>query len=163
MDKTGDTNWDSFAAGAKHGGSVVPVRDQYVRDNFMTRYSEYYFSPEFLRLPEAERKKRFSLAPAYNVFFEPFTCSREKGAFREETLHLVNLPETGDEISRYYEKVPVRKDLTLTVTPRKGEKLVEAFAAVPQKGAPVKLAVDGNKVRLPELDDAMIVVLRCTK
>ncbi|MBQ7206245.1 MAG: hypothetical protein IJS01_00450 [Lentisphaeria bacterium] len=153
----------TFAAGAKHGGSVVPVRDQYVRDNFMTRYSEYYFSPEFLRLPEAERKNRFALAPAYNVFFEPFTCSREKGAFREETLHLVNLPETGDEISRTYERVPVRKDLTLTVTPRKGEKIAEAFAAVPQKEAPVKLAVSGNEVKLPELDDAMIVVLRYAK
>ena len=153
----------TFAAGAKHGGSVVPVRDQYVRDNFMTRYSEYYYSPEFMRIPEAERKSRFSLNPAHNVFFEPFTCSREKNGFREETLHLVNLPETGDEISRYYDKVPVRRNLTLTVTPRKGEQLAEAFAAVPQQEAAVKLAARGNQVKLPELDDAMIVVLRYTK
>ena len=153
----------TFAAGAKHGGSIVNIRDQYVRDNFMTRYSEYYYSPEFLRIPAKERNSRFALAPAYNVFFRPFICSREKNGFREETLHFVNLPTTGDETGQYYEKVPVRKNLTLTVTPRKGEKLVEAFAAVPQTMQAVKIAVKGNKVKLPALDDAMILVLRYKK
>ena len=153
----------TFAAGAKHGGSIVPIRDQYIRDNFMTRYSEYYYSPEFMRIPEAERNSRFVLAPAYNVFFRPFICSRQKGDVREETVHLVNLPENGDETGQYYEKVPVRKNLTLTVKPRKGEKLAEAFAAIPQSEKTVKLAVNGNKVKLPALDDAMIVVLRYKK
>lgn len=153
----------TFAAGAKHGGSIVPIRDQYIRDNFMTRYSEYYYSPEFLRIPEAERNSRFILAPAYNVFFRPFICSRQKGDVREETVHLVNLPENGNEIGQYYGKVPVRKDLTLTVTPRNGEKLAEAFAAVPQSEQPIRLSVSGNKLILPALDDAMIVVLRYKK
>ena len=153
----------TFAAGAKHGGSIVPVRDQYVRDNFMTRYSEYYFSPDFLRIPEEERNGRFSLAPSYNVFFRPFICSREKANLREETVHLVNLPENGDEICRYYDKVPVRSDLSFTVTPRDGEKLVKAFAATPQSNGVVKLVVNGNEIKLPELDDAMILVLHYSK
>ena len=153
----------TFAAGAKHGGSIVPIRDQYVRDNFMTRYSEYYYSPEFMRIPEKERNTRFNVAPAYNVFYRPFICSRQKGDFREETVHLVNLPENGNETGQYYEKVPVRKGLTLKVVPRKGEKLVEAFAAIPQAEKTIKLSVNGNKVKLPALDDAMIVVLRYKK
>ncbi len=153
----------TFAAGAKHGGSIVPVRDQFVRDNFMTRYSEYYFSPDFLRIPEEERNDRFSLTPSYNVFFRPFICSRENANMREETIHLVNLPENGDEICRYYDKVPIRSDLTFSVTPRDGEKLVEAFAAVPQTSSFVKLAVNGNEIRLPELDDTMILVLHYSK
>ena len=82
---------------------------------------------------------------------------------REETIHLVNLPENGDEICRYYDKVPIRSDLTFSVTPRDGEKLVEAFAAVPQTSSVVKLAVNGNEIRLPELDDAMILVLHYSK
>ena len=129
----------------------------------MTRYSEYYYSPEFMRIPEKERNTRFKLAPEYNVFYRPFICSRQKGDFREETVHLVNLPENGDETGQYYEKVPVREDLTLTVVPRKGEKLAEAFAAIPQSEKTIKLAVNGNKVKLPALDDAMIIVLRYKK
>ena len=153
----------TFAAGAKHGGSIVPVRDQYVRDNFMTRYSEYYYSPDFLRIPAEERTQRFSLSPSYNVFFRPFICTRENDSVREETIHLVNLPENGDEICRYYDKVPIRGDLTLAVTPRPGERLVEAFAITPQKDNSLRIDISGNELRLPELEDAMIIVLRYSK
>ena len=153
----------TFAAGAKHGGSIVPIRDQYIRDNFMTRYSEYYYSPEFLRIPAKERESRFNLTPSYNVFYKPFICSRQKGNVREETLHLINLPENGGETGRYYDKVAVRKNLTLTVTPRKNEKILEAIAVTPQLEKAVKLVVKGNKIQLPALDDAMIVVVRYKK
>jgi hypothetical protein len=145
------------------GGSIVPIRYQYIRDNFMTRYSEYYYSPEFLRIPAKERETRFNLTPSYNVFYKPFICSRQKGNVREETLHLINLPEKGGETGRYYNKVAVRKNLTLTVIPRKNEKILEAIAVTPQLEKAVKLVVKGNKIQLPALDDAMIVVVRYKK
>ena len=150
-----------FAAGAKHAGTVVNVRDQYERDNFMTRFSEYYFSPDFLRIPEEERNGRFRLNTGYNIFFRPFICSRKLASGeREVTVHLINLPEEGEEICRYYPPVPARKGLELTAEPRKGEKMISAYAAVPQKSAAVPLEIEGNMVKLPELKDAMIVVLR---
>lgn len=153
-----------FAAGAKYAGTVVNVRDQYERDNFMTRFSEYYFSPDLLRIPEQERNGRFRLNAEYNIFFRPFICSRTlPSGEREETVHLINLPADGEEICRYYAAVPARKGLELTVEPRAGEKLVSAFAAVPGNSAAVSLEIKGGTVKLPELKDAMIVVLHYRK
>ncbi|MBQ6598523.1 MAG: hypothetical protein IJH79_13300, partial [Lentisphaeria bacterium] len=113
------------------------------------------------RIPEEERSGRFRLNTEYNIFFQPFICSRKLASGeREVTVHLINLPEEGEEICRYYPPVPARKGLELTAEPRKGEKLISAHAAVPQKSAAVPLEVKGNMVKLPELKDAMIVVLR---
>lgn len=152
-----------FAAGAKYTGTVVNVRDQYERDNFMTRYSEYYFSPDLLRIPEEERSGRFRLNREYDIFFRPFICSRTlPSGEREEVIHLINLPK-GKEICRYYPPVPVRKGLELTAVPRGGEKLLSAYAAVPQSASALPLRIAGNAVALPELKDAMIVILRYGK
>ena len=44
-----------------------------------------------------------------------------------------------------------------------GEKLLSAYAAVPQSASALTLRIAGNAVALPELKDDMIVILRYGK
>lgn len=147
------------SAGAKwwsYGGLALKERSQ-ERNRFFLRFAEYYFGTEFL----LQKNCPVSLAEKQNVLFEPFVRQRKTAEGREIVIPVVNMPDNNDYICAYHDEPPVRKNTAFKVDLKNGE-TAEAWLMSPQSPEKaVKLPVSNGIVRVPELKDACMVLVRC--
>jgi len=155
-----------FASGVKWWeGPIMPdgLDQGYKRYRFMVRFAEYYFDDAFRLVPEQRRLEEVAVSGSPRIFWQQFVYERNKDGFRDVTVHLINLPE-GDYICQRYEAPPHRRNVAIKVQPQAGERLVEAYAMLPNPSPrAVKLKMHAGAGILPELIDAAIVLFRFGK
>lgn len=129
------------------------------RNRFFLRFAEYYFGTDFL----IQKTCPVSLAKKQNILFEPFVRQRTTAGGREIVIPVVNMPDNNDYICTYHDVPPVRKDIVFNVDLKEGEK-AEAWLMSPQNPEKaIKLPVIKATVKVPELEDACMVLVKCTE
>ncbi len=155
-----------FASGVKwwDDGYTSAINDKrYKRNQFMVRFSEYYFDNAFMLMPESRRDKEIMVSSCPRIFWQQFVYERAVNNDREVTVHLINLPES-DYICQRHEIPPIRKNVEISAIPQAGEKLDEAWAMLPNpRPRALKLAINNNAAVLPELTDAAIILFKFKK
>ena len=158
-----------FAAGVHWGGGAGPrhgLDDTWKRFRFALRFAEYCYDPRF-RLLAPERRKEVNVTGAKRVFWEQFVYERPTPTGRDVTVHLLNLPKS-DYIIMHHERPSPKRNITVTVTLKSGEKLEGAWIMRPDplpNAVAAKTQTDGHKVRIrvPELTEAAIVLAEVTR
>ena len=161
------SHYISAAAGVRYWGyaSFGLFDSEYEVNRYFTRFSEFYFNPDFAPMAENLRKAEVKVDGHERVYSDILVYERKNGKKRDVTVHLVNLPDNGDYFCQRQVPPPVRKNTVVSVKPRQGEKLKKVFAAAPFTGKErlpgmVELPVSGNSVTLPELDQAAVLVFQ---
>jgi hypothetical protein len=149
-----------YASGAKWWGSLLNLGENWTRDRFMIRFSEYYFDNAFRLIPEARREREFKVAGNNRIFWKQFVYERQTPDGREVTVHLINLPES-DYICQRHEAPPLRKNIKISVAPSSGQTLQSAWVMTPHPlPTATKLRIENGTVVIPELVDAAIVLFK---
>jgi hypothetical protein len=158
-----------FASGCHWaGGAGMPysLDDSWKRFRFATRFSEYYYDPGFLLLPE-ERRGEVSVEAPPRVFWKQFVYERQREEGRDVTVHLINLPES-DYIVMHHEVPTVKENLGISLQLQPDEKFQRASLLLPDPfphAEPLEGRVEGAtlKVRIPRLETAAIVLMEMSK
>jgi len=158
-----------FASGCHWaGGAGMPhsLDDSWKRFRFATRFSEYYYDPGFILLPEG-RRSEVSVKAHPRVFWEQFVYERLREDGRDVTVHLLNLPES-DFIVMHHEVPVVKENIVISLKLGSGEKLRRAAVMLPEPAPhaePLQTTVAGTTVQVtaPRLETAAIVLMEVTK
>ena len=158
-----------FASGCHWaGGAGMPhsLDDTWKRFRFATRFSEYYYDPGFLLLPE-ERRGEVSVQAHARVFWRQFVYERVRDQGRDVTVHLLNLPES-DFIIMHHEVPAAKENITISLKLAGGEKLERASIMLPDPlphAGPLQSSTAGTAVtvKVPRLETAAIVLLEVSK
>ena len=153
------------ATGVRYWGYNVfdGISKEYETNRYFVRFCEYFFNPDFVPLADDVRKEEIKIDGHKRIFSDFLVYERKTKQKRDVTVHLINLPDTGDYICQRQIPAPVRKNTVVTVQPRKGEKLSKAYAALPFTGKEqlpgmIELKVSGNSATLPELKEAAVLI-----
>ena len=130
---------------------------------FAVRFGEYFWSPDFLLVPEEVRTREIQVKSAARIYWDQFVYERKSEDGRQVVVHIINV-DPDQYITVRQEPSPTRDDVVVEIMPRPGESLVGATALLPgDEPKAVKLEIEGNLVRLPSLDIAESVVLDFVK
>ena len=155
-----------FASGVHWSGGAGArnsLDDTWKRFRFALRFSEYYYDPGFLLLPP-ERRGEVDVKADPRVFWNQFVYERKTAQSRDVTVHLLNLPD-GDYIVEHHKEPAPKKDITVQVSLKPGEKVKSASVMLPDP-APhavnLKWDVKGGtaSIKVPVLETAAIVLVR---
>jgi hypothetical protein len=158
-----------FASGVHWAGGAEPrnsLDDTWKRFRFALRFSEYYYDPGFILLPQ-DRMGEVDVKADPRVFWKQFVYERKTAQSRDVTVHLLNLPE-GDYIVEHHEEPAAKKDITVQVSLKPGEKVKSASVMLPDP-APRAVDLEWNikggvaSLRVPVLETAAIVLVRIAR
>ena len=149
-----------MASGAKWWDSNIISIDtpaDQVRNRFQMRYAKYLFGNEFLR----PAKLSVTLPKEKNILCKTFIRERKVKNGREIIIPMINMPEDNWYICQYHDAPVVKKNIKMTILPRKGEKIDKIYLMTPhQPEKAIELKSANGTFTVPELIDFCFVLVQ---
>ncbi len=129
--------------------------DTYKRFRHATRFSEYFYDPDFEPLGPDQEVLQVTGQGTERVLWKPFVFRRKATEKTEFLVHLLNLPEN-DYIMMHHEIPIARENLTVTLALDTGSQVKRCVMLVPDPEPRVEVLSfqqDGNSVsaQIPQL------------
>jgi hypothetical protein len=160
-----------MASGFRWFGGSDPrhsIDDTYKRFRHATRFSEYFYDPDFQPRGHTTHGLSVKGEGVDRVLWQPFVFTRDRNGQREWMVHLVNLPKN-DHIIMHHEIPTPKRNLTVTVKTGPAEKPIGCWLLVPDPephAVALRYEADkagGVRIRVPELVSLGTVVLKLGK
>ena len=151
------------AAGSKWWGGPADYRYWTAKHRslpFAMRFSEYFFSLDFVRMSPAQAAEELKVESLTPVYWQSFVYERDHKGRHELICHVINCdPE--EIMLRKQPDVKVRGDVAITAPNRNGKAPVEAWAMLPgDEPHAVKLALKNGRAQIPALEEAACVLFK---